>query len=857
MSVEHSSEKQPNFFRRHRWLSGFAIALILVLLSIFFLLPPAIQWGLEKWLESHGQLKAEVQDVDFNLFTGNLEVHSLVTQRKGAGGLQALQVAVELAFFPVFKKRLLLDKVSLTDVTVDVVRENSGDVYVGGLRIAGGEEELKAAGERKNGWEIGFGGIDLQNVTIIYSAPGYSRRLIVTKGHIDPLQSWNPSSAGDFSMSLTIDDGRANFKGSVKPYAPETELKVDIDMQNISLAWFRPWMTAEGLDIDQGTLGAKASLAVSAKDKIKSDLDGTVTLSRVRGSLPQTEVGPLTLIWNGSLKLVLGGESSGSPRLHAQGALTAEEPKILLTSRNVEADADSLRIEGELSSDSQKGSSTAGFSFNGQMNLDAIEVKQAGQDMALARVDRVGVEQLRIEGLDRISAERARVSGTKLFQQAAPGGDAAQEGLVLGELNIKDFQIDAQEQVVKASSVRLLNLDGRLVRNEKGEVETIARWPDAAPANETTPSAQPAGKSSWRYVVDKAQIGGDSAFAFRDESIEPPVDLRIANIDVDVQKLDSRTTERSPISLKTDLGPHGRLEAQGGITPLTEAIDLDVTGEVKQFSLPEIRGYAQEKLGYTIRSGQLYADFHLEVKNSQSDSLVKLFISDLTMRRVSEDELEELRAQLGMPLNTALDLLRDGDGNIRLALPITGQVDRPNVDFGSVIAKTLKNTTFEAIKTAVLVYFAPLGAAYAAPLGAAYLAGKLIGKAMAVRFSPINFEAGQAKLDADARKYLEQVAEKISARPEVHLFLCGKAVPADRRALVRGAGEKEEPAAGGQDISSGEIADAKLLSLAEKRAEAARSFLVSKGIASKRLVVCAPEIDHKDDARPQVELGTG
>lgn len=812
---------------------------------------------MEKWLESHGQLKAEVQDVDFNLFTGNLVVHSLVTQRKGAGGLQAQRVAVQLAFFPVFKKRLLLDEMSLTDVTLDVTREENGDVYAGGLLIAGDKEKQKAAGERKNGWEIGFGGIDLQNVAIVYSAPGYSRRLIVTKGHIDPLQSWNPASAGDFSMAVTIDDGRAKFRGSVKPYAPETELKLDIDMQNLSLAWFKPWITAEGVGIAQGTLGAKASLAVFAREKITSDLDGTVTLSRVRGSLPQAEVGPLTLTWNGSLKLVLGGQSSGSPRLHAQGTLAAEVPNIRLAARNIGASADSFRLEGELYGDGEKGSSAAGFSFNGRMNLDGFEVKQAGQDAALARVDRIGVDNLKVEGLDRVSAESAQASGTKLFQQGAPGGDQAQKGLVLGELTITDLQIDAPEQIIKASSIRLLNIDGRLVRNQKGAFDTIARWPAMTPANETATGAKPTAKSSWRYVVDTAQIGGDSAFTFRDESVEPPVGLRIANIDVDVQKLDSRTAERSPISLKMDLAPHGRLEAQGGITPLTEAIDLDVTGDVKQFSLPEVRGYAKEKLGYTIRSGQLYADFHLQVKNSQSDSLVKLFISDLTMRRVSADELEELRAQLGMSLNAALDLLRDGDGNIRLALPITGQVNRPNLEFGSVIATALRNATFKAIKTAALGYFAPLGAAYVAPLGAAYLAGKLIGKAMAVRFNPINFEAGQAELDADTRKYLEQVAEKISSRPEVNLLLCAKAVPADRRALARGAGGKEAPAVGRHGSSSGEVADATLLSLAEKRAEAARSFLVSKGIASKRLVVCAPEIDQKDETRPQVELGIG
>ncbi|MFZ0134423.1 MAG: hypothetical protein WAK95_17935, partial [Desulfobacterales bacterium] len=126
MSAVHASDRQPNFFRSHPLLSGLAIALMLGLLVIFFLLPPTIKWGMEKWLESQGQLKAEVQDVDFNLFTGNLVVHSLVTQREDAGGLQAQRVALELAFFPIFKKRLLLDEMSLTDVTLEVVREDSG-----------------------------------------------------------------------------------------------------------------------------------------------------------------------------------------------------------------------------------------------------------------------------------------------------------------------------------------------------------------------------------------------------------------------------------------------------------------------------------------------------------------------------------------------------------------------------------------------------------------------------------------------------------------------------------------------------------------------------------------------------------
>lgn len=852
MARDSVSKNRANFFSRHRWLTFLGIALIVLLVCITVLLPPAIRWGLEKWLESHGRLKAEVQDVDFNLFTGNLVIHSLVTQREGGAGLEAMRAAVELELFPVFKKRVLLNDVSLTDTTLDVTREENGNLYVGGLRVPSDEKRQKAVDERQIGWEIGFGGIDLNNVTIVYSEPGHSRELTIIKGHIDPLQSWNPAAAGDFSLEMSIGGGRATLEGSVRPYARKAGLKAALKVNSMALDWFNPWITAPNAEIEKGTLDGRVSISASAAENVKAALDGTLTLDDVVGTLGGNDIGPVTITWDGSLKIEPPEAGADSPRFHAQGKLVADRPNIQMRSPGIAASAGELTVEGELSSPAKKDAEPAAFVFNGKMSLANLEVGQADQNTPLAAVEQVFVTSLKITGLEQITAKSAQALGAKLY--AGPGEKT--RGLSLGELNVNGIGIEAGDKTVKLASVSLLNVEGEVTRGREGDVRMVARWPDMTTAENEPKARVKTDKAAWHFVVDTASIGENSSFFFRDFSVSPAVDLHLTQIEGQLKNIDSRTSDRSPVNLAFGLGDNAHFKAEGGITPLTTEIDMDVTGDVKRFSLTEIRGYAKERLGYTIRSGQLYADFHFKVTNSLSDSRVKLFITDLDLERIDTGKLDEFTDQLGMSLDAALDLLRDGDRNIRLELPITGKVTRPNVEFGSVIAKAVKNASLTAIKTAALTYFAPLGAAYFAPLGAAYIAGKLIGKAMAVRLNAVDFEAGQAKLDASDREYLAQVVDKLNSRPKVHLLLCGQAVASDKAALASNPEKGEEDARdNGQGGPPADISEGELLDLAEKRAAAVRGYLVSKGIASQRFIPCAPEIVTQKDIPPQVELG--
>jgi hypothetical protein len=112
-------------------------------------------------------------------------------------------------------------------------------------------------------------------------------------------------------------------------------------------------------------------------------------------------------------------------------------------------------------------------------------------------------------------------------------------------------------------------------------------------------------------------------------------------------------------------------------------------------------------------------------------------------------------------------------------------------------------------------------------------------------------------LTADGADLLDRVYQKIKDRPEARLLLCGIAVPGDRQALRPTTAESQSAQANTKIQQHGgatpAIADARLLDLAEKRAESVRTYLVSLGIESGRLVFCAPEIG-EEGTRPRVEL---
>lgn len=816
---------------------------------IFFVLPIGVRWGIEKWPESQGQLGAQIQDVDFNLFSDQLAVHSMPAERDGKGGSKWVRASLEMAFRPIFNKHIRVNDVSASNASLSVVQASNGALYVGGIRIKPAKAQAQR-GRREKGWEIGFGNIDLKNVTVHFKAPGFERQMLIRQAHVDPMQNWNPSSSGDFSAELAIGGSTIHIQGTAKPYSRETFIRGRLQIRELPLAWAEPWLKKGAIRNVEGTLEADSAFSILVDTQTQALLKGTLTLHQLKADLPQADISPLTLSWDGKVLVIVSSGTGRSPRIHANGTLSAHGPVVQLTSKQLTAGVQSIRLQGDFRSNSEDVPAPAQLLFSGSAEAGHIRVWQSDEKTSLVQIAKLTLDKLRIAGTEQVGVETVEATQGGLFECLNEGGrhsTGANFALSFAALTVRHVSLDAVRKHLEIGAVDLDGAQGYLARNQAGKLKIIDPAPSAnkGRAHPQRTSTQPS--ASWSFSVDQAAIGRESTIQFVDHSVAPPVDLTASNIQIGFEHLNSTSPHPVPFRFGAKLGKYAAIDARATITPLAKKISMDIQGHVKQFSLPDLRGYVRHKLGYTVESGQLYADFRLLVERDRMDSVIKLFITELNLIRLSQSQLKPMEHELGIPLNTALDLLRDRHKNIRLRLPVTGSWAEPQLQVGSVIAKAVRSATYEAIKAAASSYFAPLGAAY--------IAGKLFGKLVALRLKPIGFDAGQGRLDPTDKQYLDLVAAKMKDRPETRLLICGKATESDRQALIQAENlknqSKEKKKA---EEKKAPVTDADLLELAKSRAENARTFLASKGIDSGRLLVCASRIETAQNAQPQVEL---
>jgi len=207
-----------------------------------------------------------------------------------------------------------------------------------------------------------------------------------------------------------------------------------------------------------------------------------------------------------------------------------------------------------------------------------------------------------------------------------------------------------------------------------------------------------------------------------------------------------------------------------------------------------------------------------------------------------------------MPIETVLDLLRDGEGRIRLSLPVRGDAANPDVDVSDAVAQAVAG----ALKSTVLT-----------TLKLAFPVAMLIEMAMDdgdkahLALAPVTFAPGLDTLSPEYEKTLASVAELMKGRPGLRLTLCGKADPGDwpavaarRRAAARPILSRLEQLVGYERPAEdwGTPDRNALSALAQRRTEAVRNHRVDKGgIETGRLFGCRPMVEENGKG-PRVEL---
>jgi hypothetical protein len=402
-----------------------------------------------------------------------------------------------------------------------------------------------------------------------------------------------------------------------------------------------------------------------------------------------------------------------------------------------------------------------------------------------------------------------------------------------------------------ASSLAEL-LGGGEAAAETGPEAAAEAGPEAAP--EAEPAAEPApAAAAVEFTLDTLEVKGGRA-RFSDRRVSPAYDTRVRDLSVAASDVRFPELGVRTLRVKGIIPDATRFDLRGGLDPKSGELRF----ELERLALPPFNPYAAGA-GYKV-GGDASLTSTVEIRGTTYRAENELVLHKLD---VSTQKQGEFEGQFGIPIDLALALLRDPQGDIRLPIPVTVDEKGAGLQVGAVVRGALKQALVGALSS-------PL------KMVGAVLPGGGGGKPA---LEPLAAVAGGDALAPDAQARLAPLAELLASRPALGFRLAGRTGLEDRpvvaeqilveRAVAgedlpqvedagflarrrvagalasRGRGESEELSPEDQALlerykTALQIPPERLAALARRRAEVVRDALASHGIDARRLELAEP-----------------
>ncbi|MCB2218608.1 MAG: DUF748 domain-containing protein [Desulfobulbaceae bacterium] len=487
----------------------------------------------------------------------------------------------------------------------------------------------------------------------------------------------------------------------------------------------------------------------------------------------------------------------------------------------------------------------AGFQV-GEMSLEQAVVTATRNGEQLARV--AGIQIQDVAGTDRPSITVGATTVDQLVLLPAAAGASEQPAMTLGMATLDGLRW-SETAGVEGNTLHLADLAAAFVREPSGKFVLARRLgamqePDtASTAGQPMDDKQENETNQTAFSLNKVLIDGTSVVSFTDYTLPTPF---AANLTIDLfeaGRLDTGSPDReTTVLLQGELEGRAPVELSGTIAPFLHYPAADLRLNLKNYPLRSLSPYTVQAVGTALASGQLRLESELDLADDQLQLDNAVLLQQLQTETITPSLAEELDNQLPVPLDAALSLLRDDDGNIELNVPLSGPVSDLGVGISGVLITALGQAIVPAASGYMMYALGPYGAL-------AYVGMKLGEKMLEVVLPPVVFAAQETAITAEHIDYLERVGTILSERPETDMQLCPTAASWEFLTPK----QREEMA--GTDIEVDAEDREQLAELGQRRAAAVRDYLVENtGIKRDRLLICETRITAEQDAQPAVLL---
>lgn len=462
--------------RRGKWALAAAIMLG-GLTTGWIVLPDAgLRWGLIRTLHDFGMVDVSVADSTLSLFDGHLKIKDVLARAPlGSSALGIGDLALRFRWGPLFSKRVAIDHLALTGVTIDLRREKGSDVFVlNGLPLALSAEPPPApdappAIVAKTVWGIDLAELDLTDSNLVVASGSLKADIAIRRLLVTNLHSQNPDLPVAFTLEGSLNGAPVTLKGTVLPFAADPSFTLTLSANGLDLGLFQEALGeigiggakgAAGLDLAvEGKLTAAGPvLTGSGRAEIKAPhLAAPVGLNGQNLALDLKQA-----VWDGK-RLELSADLTGS-------GLTLSAPPATVSAAALRIGAEALRWEGRQ------------WSWQGSLAAETLAVKGAGPDIAAAALE-LAAAPAQLDG-DHLSW-RGSLGATALALTGSGPDIAAATVRWTGQTETRGFATAHAEGQLELESGRLAESDYTVTLGKAHAEGTI----ETAPAKAALPIA--------------------------------------------------------------------------------------------------------------------------------------------------------------------------------------------------------------------------------------------------------------------------------------------------------------------------------------------------------------------------------
>lgn len=344
--------------------------------------------------------------------------------------------------------------------------------------------------------------------------------------------------------------------------------------------------------------------------------------------------------------------------------------------------------------------------------------------------------------------------------------------------------------------------------------------------------------SNFQFSFNELRFINENSFGFTDFSVEPIYQRTLFLDTLEVGALGNskeKQQEKTPYTLAGRSNKYANFNLAGYLIPFSEQPTYHVKGDFKEFSLPAISTYMKTSTGIEVKTGQLNTALDVTLTGDELDGNVVVLLQALETALVDEEEAGALISQGALPLNMAMGMLKDSDGNVELDVPLSGSTSDPSFGLSSIVTLITQKAIYSATQDYLMTTFVP----YANIVSIAITAGEF---ALKLRFDDLEYKAKQIEPDDSQSAYLKEFIALMKDKEDTRVTICAYSTPEDI-GLQSGVPVKDKSAI------------KRLIDMGEKREHAFKDYLINKGeIKSSRILFCKPQIDSDEGAIPRIAI---